>query len=108
MIGRVNRAWLEGQGLRFAPRDLANRFSAERVGDPGQSFGYHGVWHMPSVLGVERFWEIYGSLDARGSIRRDLGTLMRQVAKGRGGAARAARLLGDRLGDALDWRHVRS
>ena len=42
-IGRTNRGWLEEQGLRFAPRELADRFAAERGGELATSFGYHGV-----------------------------------------------------------------
>jgi hypothetical protein len=102
LIGRTHRAWLETQGLRFAPRSLADRFSAERAGDPLNSFGYHGVWHMPRVLGVDRFWPIYRSLDARDSIRHDLGALLKQVGRGRGGVGRAFRLLLDRAADAVN------
>ncbi|MBA4163130.1 MAG: hypothetical protein C0510_00635 [Erythrobacter sp.] len=100
-IGRTHRVWLEAQGLRFAPAALADRFSAERTGDPLASFGYHGVWHMPQVLGVKRFWQIYSSLDERGAIRHDLGTVLKQVAKGQGGVGRALHLLADRVVDAI-------
>lgn len=100
-IGRTHRAWLEGQGMRFAPRPLADRFSAERAGDPATSFGYHGVWHMPRVLGVEQFWRIYRSLDARGTIRPDLGSLLRQVMHGPGGTARALQMLIDQCADGI-------
>lgn len=101
LIGRTHRAWLEGQGLRFAPRALADRFSAERAGDPAASFGYHGVWHMPRVLGIEHFWQIYRTLDARGSIRHDFGSLLKQLLRGPGGAARALQLLVDHVGDTI-------
>lgn len=97
LIGRTHRAWLEQQGLRFAPRELAERFSAERAGDPRQSFGYHGVWHMPEVLGVKRFWDIYQTLDGRGPLWNDFGPLLKQVARGKGGAVRASRFLLDRV-----------
>ncbi len=101
LIGRTHRDWLERQGLRFAPRALADRFSAERAGDPAASFGYHGVWHMPRVLGVEPFWRVYRSLDARGTIRYDFARLLKQVAAGPGGAARALQLLVDHVGDII-------
>lgn len=99
MIGRTRRSWLETQGLRFATRDMADRFSAERAGDPSATFGFHGVWHMPQVLGVEKFWEIYRSLDNRGTIRNDMGSLLAQVAQGDGGRGRTWRMLLDRLID---------
>lgn len=98
LIGRTHRAWLEQQGLRFAPRELAHRFSAERAGDPRQSFGYHGVWHMPEVLGVKRFWDIYQTLDGRGPLWHDFGSLLKQIARGKGGSVRAGRFLLDRVG----------
>jgi len=101
LIGRTHRAWLESQGLRFAPRSLADCFSAERAGNPLASFGYHGVWHMPRVLGVDRFWEIYRTLDGRSTIRHDFGTVLKQVAQGEGGVGRALQLLADRVVDVI-------
>lgn len=104
LIGRIHRPWLEAQGLRFAPRNLADCFSAERAGDPLNSFGYHGVWHMPRVLGVNRFWEIYRTLDGRGTIRHDFAAVLKQVVQGKGGVGRALRLLFDRASDAVKSR----
>lgn len=97
LIGRNHRAWLEEQGLRFAPPALADRFSTERAGDLGSSFGYHGVWHMPRVLGVEIFWEVYRSLDERGAIRHDFGALAKYIWQGRGSAGRALQFLADHV-----------
>lgn len=88
-IGRKNRDWLERQGLLFAPHGLANAFSAERAGNPSNTFGYHGVWHMPTVLGNERFWQIYCQLDERTSVRHDFWTILSKVAGGKGGLRRA-------------------
>jgi len=101
LIGRTHRPWLEAQGLRFAPRSLADRFSAERAGDPLYTFGYHGIWHMPRMLGVDRFWEIYRTLDGRSTIRQDFAALLKQVAQGQGGVGRALQLLADRVVDAI-------
>lgn len=99
-IGRWNRRWLEDRGMCFAPRELADAFSAERAGDPQRSFGYHGVWHMAQVIGPAQFWQLYRGLDDRGTIRHDLGTLAKQMFSGTGGTARALRLLADRALDA--------
>jgi hypothetical protein len=96
-ICRYNRVWLEAQGIRFAPTALADTFSAERQGDPAQSFGYHGIWHMPKVFGCETFWEIYASLDDRTSARHDFFNLVKQVVRGRGGLRRAIALICDQL-----------
>ena len=96
-IGRVNRAWLESRGMRFAPHTLADRFSAERAGNVSASFGYHGAWLMPQALGVEPFWRLYRELDDRGTIRHDFSAILKEIARGRGGWARALRLMLDQL-----------
>jgi hypothetical protein len=100
-IGRDNRAMLEECGLRFAPRALADAFSAERAGNPAVSFGFHGVWLMPRLLGRERFWEIYSALDERTTARHDFRSLLWQVARGRGGMGRALTLIRDHYWHAL-------
>lgn len=96
-IGRRNRAWLEREGMRFAPRTLADRFSTERAGDIAASFGYHGVWLMPRAIGVNAFWEIYRTLDDRGTIRHDFATLFHQIRQGQGGVVRALRMMADHV-----------
>lgn len=101
LIGRTYRGRLEALGLRFAPREVADRFSAERAGNPATSFGYHGVWLMPEVLGVERFWEIYRSLDDRNTIRHDLAPLLSLVRQGSKGRSRAVSMVIDRLVDVV-------
>jgi hypothetical protein len=107
-ICRHNRTWLEARGLRFAPRILADTFSAERAGNPAASFGYHGVWHMPRLLGRERFWRIYLGLDERTSVQHDFRSLLLQVGRGGGGFGRAARLVGDKIRGAIGSRkHVK-
>jgi hypothetical protein len=100
-IGRYNRPFLEARGLRFAPRSLADAFSAERAGNPTTSFGYHGVWHMPRVLGCETFWQIYRNLDEHTSVRRDFRSILQQVVRGQGGASRAFGLIRDQVRDAI-------
>lgn len=102
-IGRTNRAWLERKGLRFAPRDLADAFAAERSGNPQRTFGYHGVWNMPRAIGVDAFWQIYCQLDDRGTLKRDFGSLLQDVLRGPYGLSRAARMIADRYGS---WRKL--
>ena len=96
-IGRTNRNWLEAQGIRFAPRNLADLFSAERSGDLKTAFGYHGVWNMPQALGVDMFWKIYCELDDLGSVRTDFSDIIRYVSRGTGGMSRATRMIMDRV-----------
>jgi hypothetical protein len=78
-IGRLNRPWLEAQGLRFACRELADTFSAERASSLETAFGFHGVWHMPHLIGADRFWEIYRGLEDRHSVYHDGTAIMRQL-----------------------------
>lgn len=96
-IGRLNRAFLEGRGLRFAPAAIADAFSTERAGDIKESFGFHGVWHLPRILGAEEFFEVYLALDERRSLAPDFFLLLKQLVGGGGGLARAAKLIWDRL-----------
>lgn len=100
-IGRTNRTLLENLGMRFAPAPLADAFAAERAGNPAESFGYHGGFLMPQVLGLERFWQIYTSLDERGSLRPDFWAMLRTVLAGKSRMARAIRMLADRVSDTL-------
>lgn len=96
-IGRTNRDRLEDGGLRFAPRALADAFAAERAGNPAHSFGYHGVFLMPEVLGVEEFWSIYVELEERGSLRPDFRDLVGRVCQSRKGLHRAVRMIWHRI-----------
>lgn len=93
-IGRINRNWLENRGMRFAPRELANAFSVERAGDVMESFGYHGAWLMPQVLGVDEFWARYCDLDDRSTIRHDFAVILKQIRR-EGGWKRVMNLLWD-------------
>jgi len=90
--------------MRFAPVELADAFAAERAGDPACSFGYHGVFLMPQVLGIERFWEIYLTLDERTAVRQDLSGLFNAVLRGQKPVSRALVLIGRHLGDIADVR----
>jgi len=96
-IARINRDWLERQGMRFATRALADRFAAERAGNVTASFGYHGAWLMPQAVGIEPFWTLYCELDDRGTIRHDFSSILKQIRPGRGGWSRALRLTLDQF-----------
>ncbi len=96
-IGRTNRAWLETQGLRFADRALADRFSAERTGDLKAAFGYHGVFNMPRAIGPAAFWALYRQLDDIGTVRHDFRTIARDMWPMRGALGRIPRMAVDCL-----------
>lgn len=101
MIGRTNREWLEERGMRFAPRDLADRFATERSGDLSASFGYHGVFNMPSAIGLEGFWQCYRELDDRSTIWTDFDDLLRMLAYGAEPLRRQLRMAADRFKDRV-------
>lgn len=96
-ICRTNRELLENRGMRFAPRNLANAFSAERDSDPSRSFGYHGAFLMPRVLGSNRFWALYEGLDNRRSVWVDFW----RIALGVRRLDRITRMFRDRRKDCL-------
>lgn len=96
-IGRTNRTWLEGQGMRFAPRALADLFAAERSADPRETFGYHGVWNMPRAIGPEGFWQVYRELDEHTALKRDFVAILKDVRRGRQGNRRALHMLADQI-----------
>jgi tetratricopeptide (TPR) repeat protein len=50
-IGRRYRPLLEAKyGIRFAPEEVAQAFSYETIAPSGDPFGFHGLFHMWSVL----------------------------------------------------------
>lgn len=95
-ICRTNRVMLEAQGLHFADRELADAFSAERASDPSRTFGFHGVFLMPQVLGADRFWQMYEKLDDRGTLWHDTWLLAKSMMAGRHRFSRIVRMLRDR------------
>jgi len=100
-ICRTNRAFLEDHGMRFAPGELADEFAAERAGDPASSFGYHGVFLMPRVLGADIFWEVYRTLDERSSLKPDFANLVKAVRTRPFTIWRSVKMISTRLSDAL-------
>lgn len=103
-ICRTNRVFLDQQGIRFASRELADLFAVERAGDPTLSFGFHGIFNMPQVIGVEAFWETYRTLDERSSLSRDFVPLLKALRDGGGGTFRAIRMIADRVYDIAGRR----
>lgn len=97
-ICRINRDALEtNHAIRFAGPATADRFAFERVCPVAPTFGFHGVFNMLPVLGAERFWEIYRSLDDRSTAWIDYRLLMSQLGSGDRAIRRRMRLSIDRL-----------
>jgi hypothetical protein len=97
-ICRVNRSFLERDfGLRFADRKIAEHFAFERNIPTNKTFGFHGIFNMVQALGVDRFWEIYSTLDDRRTAFVDYWLLLRQLGSGRDALRRRFRLTTDLL-----------
>ena len=93
-ICQRNRGLLErGHGIRFAPIDLARRFSHERSGDPALAFGFHGVFNMPREMGVERFLDLLTRMERANIGTRELWDLRDELARDRSMEARLARTM---------------
>ncbi|QIK78090.1 hypothetical protein G7077_03345 [Sphingomonas piscis] len=93
-ICRLNRDLVEARKLRIADAVLAQQFAYERT-PAGNSFGFHGIFNLIPVLGPEKFWSLYRSLDDRTSAAADWRLLVRQM-----GGSKAA--LGRQMRIALD------
>lgn len=101
-ICRTNRSFLERTyGVRFADRETASRFAFERAQARGSAFGFHGIFNLVPVLGADRFWEIYRTLDDPSTAFVDYRLLFRQLADGANPFGRRARLTFDRLTSLL-------
>lgn len=97
-ICQVNRRLLEGEhGLCFADRKVAEHFAFERNVPANRTFGFHGVFNMVQAVGVDRFWEIYSTLDDRRTAFVDYWLLFRQLGSGRDALRRRSRLTTDLL-----------
>jgi len=95
-ICRKNRRLLEEKhGIRFAPPEVAKRFSYERQRSGGKTFGFHGIFNLLDAVGPKDFADIYLKLDDRTSAVRDTWLLVRQCANAAQliGYARALRIL---------------
>jgi len=98
LICRNNRRFLEHDcGIRFADHSVAQRFSVERTGLGQPSFGFHGIFNMIPLLGADRFWRTYRTLDDPSTAFVDYGPLMRQLGSGTHALKRQGRLTLDYL-----------
>ena len=104
-IGRANRTMLEERyGIRFADRDVAERFSFERTQPQEGTFGFHGIFNMIPALGADAFWELYESLDEKSSALLDYRLLMSQLRGAQSPGGRQFKLTRDRVAAMLRRR----
>jgi hypothetical protein len=106
-IGRLNRAWLENRGMRFARRNVADAFATERSGDPLTSFGFHGVFNMPRAIGLDPFWQVYRTLDDLTAVHHDFAGMLKEVGRGPSGIQRMVQMIAVRTQHGLRGRAPR-
>lgn len=70
VICRRERPRLEEQGIRFAPPELAARFSYERTSPTGTEFGFHGAFNLVRYLPTPEALMLFRSL-GRGMLARN-------------------------------------
>lgn len=63
IIGRRCRSHLEQKGMRFAPEDIARRFSYERFPPTGSEFGFHGVFNLVRHISSSQLLRLVSSLE---------------------------------------------
>ncbi|MFZ6848348.1 DUF5672 family protein [Undibacterium sp. RuRC25W] len=54
IICQLRRSELEKQGFKYAPLDIATKFSWEWAGNPGRAFGQHG--HSGKIKALRQRW----------------------------------------------------
>jgi hypothetical protein len=84
LIARRCRPQLEAAGIRFAPEEVARRFSYERVEPTGAEFGFHGAFNLVELLSAKEAAEMFQSLEPGMLARSEQRELLRwALARGR-------------------------
>ena len=81
-ICQTYRAVLEARGLRFAPTALARRFAVEDGELSPQVFGFHGPYHLPTVLEPAQTLAFVESLNPSEVLAHYFGRLLRELTLG--------------------------
>ncbi len=109
-----HRKRLESEyGIRFAPPEVAARFSFERLAPTGTTFGFHGLFNFERVMAPDELAHFLASLPAELARGLDAHDLCASLIR-RGRLSEAARLLDlrrqlgmrDRRTLRLKWRHA--
>jgi len=108
-IGVHRREWLEAtHGIRFAPVELANRFSFEVAYAIGKPFGFHGLFNFCRVMGGDEIASLVPAFPDAVARSPQLLSLMRNCAAmglWSAAAAIADRILAADPGHAEAQRH---
>lgn len=81
-ICKTYRTLLEAQGVRFAPLAMAARFAVEDGPLSPDVFGFHGPYHLPSVLEPLQTLAFVESLDPSAVRAHYFGSLLRELVQG--------------------------
>jgi hypothetical protein len=85
VISRLYRTYLEEQGLRFAPEDVARCFAFERTPPTGMEFGFHGIFNLIPQISAHEALDLLRSLEPNLLTRGEHFELLRwALARGRG------------------------
>ena len=82
-ICRLHRQKLEKMGMVFAPADVARRYSHEREAVSVATFGFHGAYNIPQVLGQAAFRDLVLTIDPRTIGHRERTDLLRHACQAR-------------------------
>lgn len=63
LICRSYRGYLERQGLRFAPENVARRFAYERTPSIGDEFGFHGAFNLVQHVPAQKALDLFRTLE---------------------------------------------
>jgi tetratricopeptide (TPR) repeat protein len=95
-IGVHSRQWLESaHGIRFAPVEVANRFSFEVAYPIGKPFGFHGLFNFCRVMGDDEMASLAPTFPDAVARSPQLLSLMRNCAAM--GQWRATRAIAERI-----------
>jgi hypothetical protein len=90
-----NRTMLENRfGIRFAPLDLAERFSYERARPRERTFGFHGFFNFPDFMPTEDLNDYLSEMTDDMLCNRDTRDLIARLARTK---ARECKLLARRM-----------
>lgn len=81
-ICKTNRPALEARGLRFAPLGMAERFAVEDGPLSAEVFGFHGPYHLPSLLPPAEVLAFVESLSTGALRAHYFGSLLRELVHG--------------------------
>lgn len=107
IIARTFRSRLERQGIRFAPEDVARRFSYERTSPNGKEFGFHGAFNLVRHQSRDDVLHTFGELESGLLTHREHREILRwAIVNGRYRLARILlRRIANRLLGKVAWRH---